>query len=317
MTAHNRADSHAADAGTIGADISDRLHRAAHAQSDGLLWLAVDAGAPESEPLPDSLQGLLDGDEVRTVRLHHPGVDPSFQPQWVPLDTRTAKGSMALQDSIDRAVAELAVDELKQGKGRRIGGWLALDGDAGSAIRHWARQMIQRRPGRGATLLRLHDPAVLWALWALLSAEERSQLLGPVSTWWLLDPQGELAAFTSPSDGVRSTWAVRSWDDVDLVAPLNAALRECDKPMPLDQARRAAFDAMRRARELGFGHVHDLSAFAIHAMTMHPMFDKHPAIAQVLQSRQADDRYTALIEAVDEAAWERVRQEVRQENGLA
>jgi len=312
MTAHDQADPHV-DVGTSGADISDRLHRAAHAQGDGLLWLAVDAAAPESEPLPDSLQGLLDGDEVRTVRLRHPGVDPSFEPQWVVLDTRTARGSLALQDSIERAIAELAVAELKQGKGRRIGGWLAVDADVGSATRHWARQMIQRRPSGGATLLRLHDPAVLWALWSMLSTEDRSGLLGPVSAWWLLDPQGGLASFTSSSDGIRSTWDVRSWDDIDLIAPLNAALRDSERLLPLEEARNAAFNAMRRARQLGFGHVHDLSAFAIHAMTVHPMFDRHPVIVQVLQSRQADDRYTALIEAVDEAAWERVRQE----NGLA
>lgn len=312
MTADDHAHPHA-DVGTRGAEISDRLHRWAYGQSDGLLWLAVDAAAPESEPLPDSLQGLLDSDEVRTVRLPHPGVDPSFEPQWVRMDIRTATGSLALQDSIERAIAELAAAELKQGTGRRIGGWLAVNADVGSATRHWARQMIQRRPGGGTTLLRLHDPAVLWALWSLLSAEDRSGLLGPVSTWWLLDPQGGLASFTSSSAGFRSTWAVRSWDDIDLIAPWNAALRDSDRLMPLEEARRAAFNAMRRARQLGFGHVHDLSAFAIHAMTMHPMFDRHPAIAQVLQSRQADDRYTALIEAVDEAAWERVRQE----NGLA
>jgi hypothetical protein len=312
MTAHDRADRHA-EGVAIGADISDRLHRAAHEQCEGLLWLTVDGASPESEPLPDSIQRLLDGDEAQPVRLRHPGVDPSFEPKWVVLDTRKSAGSFALQDSIERAISELTVAELKQGKGRRIGGWLFVDADVGAATRHWARQMIQRRPGGGTTLLRLHDPAVLWALWSLLSTEDRSQLLGPVSRWWLLDPQGGLASLASSSAGIQSTWAVRSWDDIDLIAPLNAALRESERLLPLKEARDAAFDAMRRARQLGFGHVHDLTAFAIHAMTMHPMFDRHPAIAQVLQSRQADDRYTALIEAVDEAAWERVRQE----NGLA
>lgn len=308
MTTRDLADSRS-DVGTSVANISDRLHRAVQSQGDGLLWLAVDAAAPESEPLPESLQDLLDGDEVRTVRLQHPGVDPSFRPRWVPLHTRTAKGSLALQDSIERAAAELDVIELRQGKGRRIGGWLAVGADIGSATRHWARQMIQRHPGGRSRLLRLHDPAVLWALWGLLNAEERSSLLGPVSAWWLLDPNGELAALTPPSAGAQSTWVVRSWDDVDLVAPLNAALRDSERLMPLDDARNVAFNAMRRARELGFGDMHDLSAFATHAMTVHPMFDRHPVVAQVLRTRQADDRYTALIEAVDEAAWERVRQE--------
>ena len=155
--------------------LQDRLHTGAQ------LLLALDA---PSRPLAGAeaelneqarQQGLL-------LPLKHPQLGPARQPAWLPLNA----GAPALADSIAQALAEAEPDALALGQGRRVAGWLEIAGSAKLAAAHIGRQMIRRNSNGETHLLRLHDPAVSWALWPLLNTAQQHGLLGSIKRWWLL-----------------------------------------------------------------------------------------------------------------------------------
>lgn len=296
------------------AQISQALHIAAAKHSNGMLWLAVDAANPNAEPLPAELDAALRGPGASTVPLRHRDIDPSLQPRWLALNTEQAYGSWLVQQSIEFALAELQPASLQQGRGRRIAGWLFLDGELSDALRHWGSQMILRKPSGQRCLLRLHDPAVLWALWGLLSPAQRDELLGAIRCWWLLDPAGHLVSLrpsATPAEKPGSPWSVQQWQDIDHVTSLNAALRDwLSQPEAstasqdaLGDVRAAAMAAMRRAHAAGFRHQNDLSAYARLAITVHADFDSHPTVRESIANRAEDDLFTALVDTLTDRDW--------------
>jgi len=301
--------------------ISQSLHRIAQENCDGVLWLAVDATPASDEPLAEDIQAALDSPIAVTVPLNHSKIDKSLQPRWLPLNTEQAEGSFLLQDSIAQALSELRPSALQQGRGRRIAGWIELDGDIRQAAAHLGRQMIRRHPKGHNCLLRLHDPAVLWAVWPVLTGAQQRELLGPVSKWWLLDPAGELTSMQSRDDGPASSWTLEQWIEIDNITPMNQALRDWSVSAslrePLPHVRQIAMQALRRAQVGGFSHPRDLAAFAVHAITVHPNFDTHPAVRRVLAQRKPDDKYMALIETLTERDWSDVRQSLSSIDGAS
>jgi Domain of unknown function (DUF4123) len=298
--------------------ISRALHEAARTDGGDMLWLAIDADNAAASPLPDEIRSVLNSPMAQIVPVRHRAVDESLWPRWLPLDTACVKGSLALRQGIEHALAELTPHELRQGKGRRIAGWLTLDSDLAEAAGHWGRQMIRTHPGGRRRLLRMHDPAVLWALWPLLTGPQQRELLGPVSAWWLLDPRGELAVLRAPAASADAAqaepWSDALWRDIDHICALNAALRDwlptlpVDMPWPLARARDIATQAIRRAHAAGFRQTQDLAAYATHALAIHPAFDDHPLVRRLLAARGPQDRYTALVEALNERDWLDVRE---------
>jgi hypothetical protein len=290
------------------AEISQQLHRQA-LNNAGVLWLAVDASNANALPLPDALEEALSGSAVVPVPLSHKNLDAAWRPRWLRLDTGTSTGSLLLHDSIEQSLSELRIDSLRCGQGRRIAGWIQLDAvDPRLAAAHVAREMIRTGPESGQRLLRLHDPAVLWALWPLLEDGRRRRLLGPIGSWTLLDPVGRIAQLSSTSEESPRAWDRELWADVDAITPANAAFRALAMSasaadIDIDRARSVAMAALRRARQLGFRDSRDLAAFARHALSVCPIFDSHPLVARALEKRTAEDHYLELVDVLTEADW--------------
>lgn len=305
------------------ADISQTLHQAAEANCGGMLWLAVDSRRDVGELFASELQNALDS-VIAVAGAVHPEMDKASQPRWLPLNTEQARGSFLLQDSIEQALAELEPKRLQQGRGRRIAGWIELDGDVRQTAVHLGRQMIRCHPQGGLCLLRLHDPAVMWALWPLLTPAQQRQLLGPVNAWWLLDPSGKLTALRSQDEAPAQPWTAEQWLDIENITPMNQALRQWfaspvaaarDAPS-LSQARSDATQALRRARAYGIADRQDLAAFALHALTVDSGFDSHPVVRDILRrccsmSNVHAEHYSALSEELDAEAWKRIRTDLR------
>ena len=172
--------------------ISADLHRAFVASGERTLWLAIDGS---ELPLPD-----IDGIDWRqmeylTVRLQHPEIAGPWQPKWFALRLDRAQDANILNHSIAWALKEASHQHLRVGMGRRIAGWFMAEEHAiQAAAKHWAHLMVRRMPHAvGWQLLRLHDPAVLWAVWQTLPQEQHALWLGPVHHWHLLNPVGELS----------------------------------------------------------------------------------------------------------------------------
>lgn len=302
--------------------LSDELHRALAAVADDTCWLVYD---PALHPLAEddeAAQWAKPEHSPMAVPIDHPQVDRSLWPLWMPLDAATGHGSGVLQASLHAALAELQPEALQHGHGRRIAGWLQLhdDCDPARAARQLGRAMLQCPPGGGGTLVRLHDPAVRWALWPLLDAGQQAALLGQIRCWWGLDPTGHLCRIESAqptSDAL--TLRVDQWRDLELIRPLNRALAHWlpDQPAawraphPVEQARDLALQALRRAHLHGLDDPHDLAAFAGHALCVHPRFDEHPRMRSLLKQRQASgEHYAAAVEALTDDDWSAIAQDL-------
>lgn len=306
--------------------LSDELHHALAAVADDTCWLVYD---PALCPLAEddiASQWARPAHPPMAVPIDHPQVDRSLWPLWLPLDAATGHGSGVLQDSLHAALVELQPEALQRGQGRRLAGWLQLhdDCDPARAARQLGRTMLQHPPDGGSTLLRLHDPAVRWALWPLLDAGQQAALLGPIRRWWGLDPTGHLCSIESARPSSEAlTLRVDQWRDLELIQPLNRALGAWLQHQPaawqgrhaVHQARDLALQALRRAGQHGLQHPHDLAAFAGHALGVHPRFDEHSKMRRLLaQLQTTGEHYTAAAEALTADDWTAMAQELNASN---
>ncbi|MBP4044046.1 DUF4123 domain-containing protein [Chromobacterium violaceum] len=286
-------------------------------QSGQALYLAIDAThrTPDLDELEFARQVASQG---LVVPLKHPEIDPAKQPCWT--NAASAPPSL-LARSVELALAETMPDALIQGHGRRIAGWLELETPAKQAAAHIGRQMIRRDAAGETVLLRLHDPSVLWALWPVLSPLQQRWLFRGIRRWWLLDPAGELACLEPPQTAqsapaeAAAIWSAEQWQRIADIGAFNRALLDWAQQRPLPDgedllaARAEAFSALRQARALGFIDEQDLALFALHALSVHPRFYRHPKIQARLTRRQADDFYSGLVDELSEADWQNIAAE--------
>lgn len=292
------------------AERSDQLHRAL-ASSQECCWLLLD---PVLRPIFDeSPLGLLLVDRP-LVRL--PGVgdpDPSLMPLLLAFDPSRASDHDLIWQSLCEALEELAPETLAQGGGRRICGWLESGADGKTLARHIAKQMIQPHGEARCRLLRWYDPAVLWAIWPLLQRSQQATLLGPITSFRILDPAGHWAKLTPPQLAASQALDLTpdQWQGIECIAALNGIMREFDL-MPLsgdrvDAMRDNAMAALGRARRLGFVDSQDQRAFARLALTVHADFDAHPLVAERLAKRAKDHYFSALIDDLSADHWAQIR----------
>lgn len=304
------------------AQLSDALHAQLSIYAgDTTVWLALDGAVrPIGYHRSDSehrVEAQLNGPGAMKLTLAHEQIDRQWFPTWVPLDLERAADSFFLQDSIELALGELEPDRLNEGHGRRVAGWLEVQGHARLAATQFAARMLQRTPARTSVLLRLHDPAVLWAIWPLLLQEQQASWFGAIKSWRLLDPAGNLVLLQpSPATPADAPLTTDQWLDIANITPMNHTLRACLQRLgrttsgALEQVRIDVVAALRRARHLGFTDAMDLALFAEHAVLVSPEFDLHDRVRRELDRREPGDHYSELIESLTDEDWAAVKEQV-------
>ncbi len=297
--------------------ISANLHQAFVTSGGQPLWLAIDGS---ENPLPD-----IDGVDWHqrpsvTVRLQHPEIATHWHPRWFALHLDRALDAHILNHSIVWALEETSPQNLRSGQGRRIAGWfIAAEPTVQAAATHWANLMVRRMPHAvGWQLLRLHDPAVLWAVWQTLHQEQHALWLGPVHHWHLLNPVGELSCLAPSAhaqyvNGQASIpeLSAQQWQDMQNIGPLHQAMQRLDastraSATEFKQKFQTGLHALRRAKQLKLDDPHSLSLFAELAMSRHPLFDQHPELQQVLQQRAPNEPLGGLTCDLTEQDWQRL-----------
>lgn len=297
-------------------DISDALHRAVANSEHQTLWLAMDGS---DQPLPD-----IDGGDWSStckcveINLRHPEIDPRWQPRWFALNLAHAQDAHILNHSIAWALDERQPRHLRAGMGRRVSGWLLAPDDDSihAAASHCARLMLRTAPSSpGHFLLRLHDPAVLWAVWQILTPEQKSEWWGPIGRWHFLDPVGELSLLEAPAQrqnepigSLSHPLSAQQWQDIQNITPLHRAIQSLLAAEPTGSAPykrwfQSGLQALRRANTHRLNDLHSLSLFAELALTRHPDFDQHPRVQQLLMQREVDEPLGGLLSDLTEQDW--------------
>jgi hypothetical protein len=294
--------------------LNDHLQR--QLAASGGMWLLFD---PILRPLEEDAPLAIDLGERERMSLPKLPGRPAAQPvmPWLAyVDSAIPRDSFLLRQSIADAIEELDPVRLNRGAGRRISGWLESAEDARAVAWHLSRTYIHDRQPGGRVLLRWTDPAVLWALWPILRADQQNSLLGPITVYRLLDPAGqwvELRPNPEAATPERLHITPEQWPTIEDITPFNAALRATDILLlrPALAARRDdTLAALARARHLGFEDRNDCTAFARCALTVHRAFDSHPQVAERLARRRPDDYFTALIDDLTPEHWAHIRTEL-------
>lgn len=288
-----------------------------HAKGHDVLWCALDGS--EAEALSPHLEAVVDLLLKRAVRvpLQHPELSETWRPYWFPISTAVAEDCWALRHLVALALAEVKPHNLAQGWGRRVAGWFTLDGGATEAATHWSHWMIQRRPQSASrALLRLHDPAVLWASQSILNTDQQGHLMQFSPNWQVLDPHAERQRLplhnTMPE---RPALASTQWLMFDHLASLNKTLQQLLHSEPkLDGAGLRAtlevgLQALLRAERHGLNG-QDLGAFAQVAMMHHTRFDEHPMMAALIDQARHGQPLRGLLADIDAREWLVIQQEL-------
>jgi hypothetical protein len=287
------------------------------AQGHDVLWCALDGSEAEAvSPHLDDVGDLLLKRAVR-VPLQHPELSETWRPYWFPISTAVAEDCWALSHIVALALAEVQAHYLAQGWGRRVAGWFTLEGKVTDAASHWSHWMIQRRPQSASrALLRLHDPAVLWASQSILSTDQQNHLMQFSPNWQVLDPHAELQRLplhsTKPE---RPALASTQWLMFDHLASLNRTLQQLIHSEPtLDGAGlrvtlEVGLQALLRAEHHGL-HGQDLGAFAEAAMVHHARFDIHPKMSELIHQARRGQPLRGLLAGIDAHEWNVIQQEL-------
>ncbi len=250
------------------------------------------------------------------VPIAHPNADPSHCPVLTPLRLDNEADRALLAHSVAEASAELDPRALRQGHGRRIGGWIETDASVDDVAGHLGQVMVQRHPSGHNVWLRLQDPAVLWVVSGWLQSPQLAALLAPLgvgASIHLLTPAAQLLSLQAqaPAGTNGLDLSAGQWAAIDCIEPLNTALRNWGgiTPEQLRPARSLAFAAIRRAKAMGFDDTADLSLYGHYALGVHARFDFHPLVVARLRARLPGDHFGALIADLSPKDWERIAKE--------
>lgn len=302
--------------------LAEALQQLAASRGEPRCWLLIDPllRAPSEDPEWQGLAGELAARET-PVRLAHRNIDPKAWPRLVALDLARPRDADISRAAAGMAIRDWSPESLRQGLGRRIGGWLFGATDAAALARHLGKTMLQVRAGGGRALLRLHDPAVLDLAWSLATRPQRAALLGPADLWASVDRWTRLASYgkeAGPADGRQADALLQfdgdQWGRIDVSGAINRAWRMAADQAPAITAEMLAQAAacVRRGAARGLLDPRDWEAMAIRALTVHPAFDQHPRLAALLDAREPEIGFARLVMNLTDADWAAIARDCRQ-----
>lgn len=281
--------------------------------------LIIDAALLRRRNNEPSLLTELKKREVIKVPVAPKYLTNEFSPWLIPLNLSLEEDAKIFNESINLALQEIDPEYIRQGKGRLISGWFASHDSPQATALHLGKSAIQAQKNKDV-LLRYYDPAVAMLLCTVLDNWQKQRLLGPVIRWSSVDGDGQLSTRTGmEQQSFRLSHSISlspdNWRDIELITITNFVLREY-RLANINSARQSEtqvfqtiLPALRRAAEYRFQNRDDLIAFATHALTVSPEFDRHPEISRRLAFRDANQKisYREAIATVTETHWENIR----------
>lgn len=258
-----------------------------HALVDRLAAVGLPDDVPTQAIVPSELKN-----EAHLLPLLIPLRDVSpEQRAWILGQTSTSEG-----DSFSPAGATL----------------LAANTETMQLAAHLKDRLLIRLAGKkkGKALLRYYDPRVFTQLQWMLSAYQLKALFGPIAHWSVhLDGTWH----TTPRPSVESlhwTFDAKCCAHLERIGLINQTLLKL--PDISGKARIQSGPVIDEALAYAQQRYHltqddDRVAFATHAMTVHPEFDRHPTIQKLLAQLAGESQtYADAAALLSESDWQRI-----------
>ena len=266
-------------------------------------WALIDASWRDELPAPWP---------VAVVAPAFLGQDTSRCP--VLLDLRALPGQ-AQSTFIDQLLVQASARE-----DTRASLLLASDHEHATLLAHLADRMAIRVPGESAPKqLRYFDPGTFLELPRLLGERGMSWLLGPFSSA-LVPWAGSWTKVARPAEAApHFRLQAAQFQGLSRIGAVNRAGLQLPPPASpaawIERCRQLDAHVQRGQVTWALSHVHDLIAFAHHAMTHHPAFDSHPLLARLfdqLRTARPEDEldYRELSTRLSAEDWARVVREL-------
>ncbi|WP_258187465.1 DUF4123 domain-containing protein [Trinickia symbiotica] len=283
----------------------ERQHRDMHC------LLVVDSGM---RALPPAKNGKPTFEDLprAVIEVDHPAFPAEHQPYLLTLDLSQPQDCMLLFDSVRVAYHDRRPDDVAQGLGQRIGGWLASSLPADEVAAHWSKYVLQQDGRERTCALRFYDARALSLLWPVLTLMQQETLLGPVKAWYALDACAELRTYKGLYPPSRAELLLKpgQWNAIHRHGLINRALAlhmAATGRQPTPDEVKAAVASAERAEHFGLTDKDDMIAFIGHALAWHPYFDSHPRVIEALREVSTDCFYTAAVSTIRPEEIEEIR----------
>lgn len=240
--------------------------------------------------------------------------DAHLLPLLLPLKTLTPPQQIKLLEQHAATV--------EAGQAPWLGTLLATALDAEVIRDHLASRLIVKLELRDKALLRYHDPRAFMQLQWMFNPSQRQALHGPIHTWSVfLD--GEWRRLTAPTQATEHpTWTFDALTSARLerIGLINQVITALEQPAPIDRitlGQKIDRHLMRAHDLYNIERDEDRIAFALHALQVHPDFDRHHTIQSIIYGLPAkQSTYRDATALLDEGAWQQIAKEITSEGNL-
>lgn len=287
--------------------LNQYLHKDEHLGA----FLLVDPYA--HEPLR---QALID--EFPCETFYVPLKSASFKEDQLP---RLIQLNPKSKDLVDESAALMLAQQTQAMAGSSsICGWLRSKADGAVIVRHLAACMERAFfEDNRWWCVRWQDCRVLEWIWPSLSDRQKSDLLGPIVEWWVLDRRGELRQY--PSDAPRANPTNRP--GLLLEATQRTRVRKCalaqaivsgwmtfSPELPVRYLQ-IVEGILTLASRHGVGKPEDIALLAAYSLQVHLRLLAHPKVHTLIhQSMKGTAPLSVLAGAVSDVQWDVMRAEL-------
>jgi len=252
-----------------------------------------------SDPLGD-VPLLLARGEFETISLTPIALSAQAQllPELTPFRSIPEERRASLLEALEHRVAA--------GETPGFSALWATESSPELCAEHW-RVSTLLKSAKNTTWLRLHEARVIHHLRWMLTPSQLGSLLGPISRWTYV-LAGEWHSFERPCAAPEHI-TPGQWQRVIGIGCINKVCRKLQLEQGPDAWNQGPQieAALQRARLVHrFTEDNDQVDFALRAQTVHPNFDQHPMVANLLAQRDAEDSFHDTFLDLEEAQWQAI-----------
>jgi len=232
---------------------------------------------------------------------------PEQCPQLLTLALPVQDADVDLLDkALDWALGELGYDR------RYVCGWLISDEGPMDVAQMIADHCIVRDSDKALqrNLLPLFEPLRIELMQGASDAGWLDGWLGCVSSWIYVTANGELASLrrkaAKPWDNALPESISRAQFHARAVGSLLLAWQRTQAMLPSNAAR-LALEQIRTAHLLGLFGLEDQLVFGLNRLTIHPKYERHPAVLSAIQQAALGKTPLAVgFEKIDDLVWDEI-----------